>query len=429
PSISIVLGGPEVSYETDRQSIVQYADCVITGEAEHEFPKVCKKILSGLFPEKKIIHSQNPNLEDLKLPYNYYSSEDLAQKAVYIEASRGCPFHCEFCLSALDESIRYFDKKVILSALDDLLRRGARHFKFVDRTFNLPSETSKAILDFFANSSGEGIFVHFEIVPDILSDEIKAKLQKFPPALIQLEAGVQSLNPEVCELINRRQDCKRTLENLAFLKQRTHSYIHADLVVGLPSEDLISIAEGFDALYSLDLHEIQIGILKRLNGAPIVKHEKDYELVFDTHAPYEILSTSTLSFHTLQQLKRLSHVFDFISNSGNFKKTMQLLVKTRSSSFQSFLDFSNWVYLKLGRVHSVALENWCELLFAYLVEEHDLDKSKVAEVIFYDYSRKLRYGFPKMLKRYIRNDNQDAGEAKPPKKWMPKRQQQHMNYE
>src|SRR5690349_19729452 len=34
PDIKIVLGGPEVSYELDTQSVIQHADHVITGEAD-----------------------------------------------------------------------------------------------------------------------------------------------------------------------------------------------------------------------------------------------------------------------------------------------------------------------------------------------------------------------------------------------------------
>src|SRR5690348_9712828 len=47
PEIIVVLGGPEVSYETEAQPIVQLADHVITGEADLEFARLCRTLLNA----------------------------------------------------------------------------------------------------------------------------------------------------------------------------------------------------------------------------------------------------------------------------------------------------------------------------------------------------------------------------------------------
>ena len=50
PEIVVVLGGPEVSYETDQQEIVRLADYVITGEADLAFAELCQQLLAGRQP-------------------------------------------------------------------------------------------------------------------------------------------------------------------------------------------------------------------------------------------------------------------------------------------------------------------------------------------------------------------------------------------
>ena len=97
----------------------------------------------------KIIAAPLPQFDQLALPYDLYTDEDIAHRVIYVEASRGCPFSCEFCLSALDIPVRQADLDEFLSAMQKLLDRGARQFKFVDRTFNLNVRVGRAILQFF----------------------------------------------------------------------------------------------------------------------------------------------------------------------------------------------------------------------------------------------------------------------------------------
>ncbi len=44
PDLTIILGGPEVSYETDQQPICQIADYTITGEADIAFGELCAAV-------------------------------------------------------------------------------------------------------------------------------------------------------------------------------------------------------------------------------------------------------------------------------------------------------------------------------------------------------------------------------------------------
>src|SRR6266446_2074204 len=199
PDLTIVLGGPEVSYEVETQPIVQLADYVITGEADLKFAEVCRQLLSGERPATKVIPAELPEFSQLTLPYDLYDDEDVAHRIIYVEASRGCPFTCEFCLSSLDIPVRQAPLPLLLEHLQRLLDRGVRQFKFVDRTFNLNVNVSRTILEFFLERYQPGHFFHFEMVPDRLPEALRAVIAKFPPGALQFEVGIQSFNEEVCK--------------------------------------------------------------------------------------------------------------------------------------------------------------------------------------------------------------------------------------
>ena len=164
PRITVIVGGPEVSFEVEEQEVVRLADYVITGEADLKFAEVCAQFLVGNPPSQKVIAADLPDLSKLVLPYDLYTDEDATHRVIYVEASRGCPFTCEFCLSSLDVPVRLFPLPALLDALERLLGRGVQRFKFVDRTFNLNLNVSKTILQFFHERYRHGLFVHFEMI-------------------------------------------------------------------------------------------------------------------------------------------------------------------------------------------------------------------------------------------------------------------------
>ena len=344
PDIKIVLGGPEVSFETESQEICQLADHVITGWGDVSFPKLCRALLDGPQPLMKVIAGEQPALADLALPYDEYTPDDLATRLLYVEASRGCPFKCEFCLSSLDKTAWAFDLDGFMAEMDALYQRGARNFKFVDRTFNLKVDFSVRILQFFLDKMAPDLFVHFEVVPDSLHDRLKDLIAQFPAGSLQFEVGIQSFNPEVQQRISRKQDNAKTADNLRWLVGHSRAHVHADLIFGLPGETLESFALGFDKLYELAPHEIQFGILKRLRGTPITRHTQAYAMAYDPQTPYTILQNSTVDFVTMQRIKRFARYWEMLANSGRFAASLKLLLEP-GSAFGNFLDFSDWLWL------------------------------------------------------------------------------------
>lgn len=365
PELTLVIGGPEVSHEWEDTRLFQAANYLVRGEGDVAFAKLCRDILGGRPPLGKIVQGGLPALNDLISPYSHYTAFDLEHgRIIYVEASRGCPFSCHFCLSSLDRSVRSFELSAFLVEMESLLERGVRQFKFVDRTFNLKSETSERILGFFLERYVEGMFLHFEMIPDRLPDGLKPLICAFPPGVLQFEVGIQSFNEEVCARIGRRQNFRLIEENLTFLKESSGVHVHADLIAGLPGEDIHSFARGFDALVALSPSEIQVGILKRLKGTPITLADPHWAMVYATSAPYEILQTSHLSFFDLQRLSRFSRYWDLVGNSGRFLKEVPRLLGERP--FERFMAFSDWLYAQLGATSGIALGRLRGLLADYL---------------------------------------------------------------
>jgi hypothetical protein len=383
PEITIVLGGPEVSYETEAQPVCALADFVIKGEADEAFATLCDRILSGRRPLNRVIEGGTPALDGLALPYPLYDDEDVARRVIYVEASRGCPYRCEFCLSSLDKTVRPFPIERFLGAMDTLFERGVRRFKFVDRTFNLDVQRSRRILEFFLERvrghPGE-VFVHFELVPDRLPEGLRSVIAEFPPGSLQFEIGIQSFDPEVGARISRRQDIARSVANLEYLRTQTHVHLHTDLIVGLPGENLESVARGFDRLVALGVHEIQVGVLKRLRGAPIARHAEAFDLRFSPTAPYEVLSTADVEFPAMSRVKRFALAWDTVANSGNFRSTTPRIWGD-ASPFSGFLAFTDFVYARAGRVHGIALRRWASLIATWLIEQRALSLDEASVLI------------------------------------------------
>lgn len=398
PEIIIILGGPEVSHETDSQAIVKLADHVITGQGDLAFPALCRQILKGECPPK-IIPAEPPPLAQIQLPYRYYTDEDIAHRTLYVEASRGCPFKCEFCLSSLDKTALGFDLGTFLEEMDILYQRGARQFKFVDRTFNLNVKTSLRILEFFLERLDEGLFLHFEVIPDHLPASLKSALARFPPGSLQLEIGVQTFNPDVQSLIGRKQDNGKSESNLRWLKEHTHAHIHADLIVGLPGEDLASFADGFNRLVRLNPHEIQVGVLKRLRGTPIERHGDTHGLRFDPHPPYSILRTDRLDFLDIQRLNRFARYWDLLGNSGRFRQGRGLILG--DDPFARFLQLSDWLFAATGKTYEIAQDRLFDWVFDWLTAEPGIDIHAVRDALASDFQGSGVRSIPKFMQELV----------------------------
>jgi radical SAM superfamily enzyme YgiQ (UPF0313 family) len=385
PEIIIVLGGPEVSHLPDKPAVVDIADYVVMGAAEKSFRELCQLILSGNKPLAREIQSDELALDQLQLPYQYYTDDDISNRLIYVEASRGCPFKCEFCLSSLDKTAKPFELGRFLEEIDYLYQRGARNFKFIDRTFNLKVSSSITILKFFLERMTDDLYLHFEVVPDNLPEKLKAVIAEFPGHTLQFEVGVQTFDEHIQELISRKQNNMKTCENLRWLKQHTQAYIHADLIFGLPADTLNNFARSFDQLVGLKPHEIQLGILKRLRGVPLNRHNEEYQLRYNPEPPYNILCTRDIDFATMQRVNRFARFWDMIANSGRFKNTIPLILG--ETPFENFMQLSDSLYKTVGSTWKISLQRLFVLSYEVLKSRAGLDESLLFERMQQDYDR------------------------------------------
>jgi hypothetical protein len=348
----IVLGGPEVSHLPPEAEIFRYADYVIRGEGEDAFRALCENILAdGRESEgtaqqaaAQFINAENVDVSRIKSGYHLYTGEDVTKKLIYVEASRGCPFNCEFCLSSVRSNavmgsdgnkVREFPLDPFLAEMDELVRRGAKTFKFLDRTFNINIKRACTIMEFFLEKieQGKKVVVHFEMVPSLFPPALRETLSRFPPGTLRIETGIQTLNPETAARINRagyqnQSDWReKELDAIRFLREKTNAIIHADLIAGLPGEDLGSFGRGFDRLLAClaaaggkaaptgtDSMEIQVGILKLLPGAAISRHNDSFGMCYNSLPPYEVRETSAISAADLLRIKNFARFWEIIAN-------------------------------------------------------------------------------------------------------------------
>ena len=415
PEIKIVIGGPEVSYEYENTRIFELCDYLITGQADFEFTALCQQVLSENKSIAKTTTAATPQVKDLALPYYLYTDEDISNRVLYVEASRGCPFKCEFCLSALDKTAWPFDLTKLLNELDALYRRGARQFKFVDRTFNLKISNCTTIMQFFLDrlSDTDNLFLHFEVIPDKLPDALKELIVQFPPGSLQFEIGIQSFNEPVQQTINRKQNITATVSNLIWLNKHSNAHIHADLIFGLPGETLETFAHGFDQLVALQPHEIQLGTLKRLRGSPIIRHTLEYRMCYSDEAPYQLLQNRDIDFHTMQRVQRFARYWDLIANSGRFQHSLPLLLSSRGQiatdgdsdeSFNRFMKLSDHLFEQTGQTHKIAYNRLLALVLEAALATELADETSMHTALAADCRANGDAHPPRWLRTHMQSD-------------------------
>ncbi len=378
PQTKIILGGPEITYDT-QSSLANEADCVICGEAEEILPKICENIANGK-PVAHIQHATPPNLAKLAFPTEAYTDQDLLHRNIYIETSRGCPCACSFCLSSLTCGVRYYPLDTVLAHLEKLYRRGARHFRFVDRSFNLAGKRAVQILQFFEQKRRDDLFIHLEVVPEFLFQNLRDLMVRFPPGSLHIETGIQSLSPEVLQRINRPANPEAALEGIHWLTHQAHATVHADLIAGLPGETLHSFIAGFEKLYRTGPAEIQLGCLKHLPGT---KLHQEPGMRFHKNPPYQVIASDAMSPADLDQVHRFASHWERVINRNHFPHTTKLLLQS-PNIWHTFNAFSLTLERQHGR-YGIGLVEIAHELYAFLNANHIAATETIRAALEQDY--------------------------------------------
>ncbi|MDO5345513.1 MAG: B12-binding domain-containing radical SAM protein [Lachnospiraceae bacterium] len=351
PETKIWLGGPEVSYGGE-ELLSRHPELtgIMVGEGERTFPELLEHYLDKsrtleqipgiLYRNREGRLFCNPVSREYlsmdELPFIYSDMEPFANKIIYYESSRGCPFSCSYCLSSIDKRVRLRRPELVKGELQFFLEHQVPQVKFLDRTFNCNHRHAMEIWQYLLEHDNGITNFHFEIEADILTEEELELLGRMRPGLVQLEIGVQSVNPRTLEAVNRRTDFGRIARAVEKIASHHNIHQHLDLIAGLPFENLDSFRCSFDAVYRLHPQELQLGFLKVLKGSAMYEDAKRYGIVSRREPPYEVLFTPWLSYDDILKLKAVEEMLEIYYNSRQFACTIQALEGIFASPFELY---------------------------------------------------------------------------------------------
>ncbi|XZN18254.1 B12-binding domain-containing radical SAM protein [Clostridium perfringens] len=396
PNIEILYGGPEVSYEGKEFLENHEGEYVIVGEGEKTFREfVLYKLGEGKIEDIKGLNYkrdgkvfENPkrpemDMNELVFPYTY--EEDINNKIVYYEASRGCPFKCKYCLSSVMHGVRFLDVERVKKELKYFMERGLKLVKFVDRTFNCNREYTVELLKYLSEQDTETRF-HFEVAADLLTEEQIEILNNAPKGRFQLEVGVQTTNNEVLHNINRYITYENIKEKVLKVASGKNVMQHLDLIAGLPGEDLESFKKSFNDVHAIRPDGIQLGFLKLLKGSSMREEAEKWGIVYSPYAPYEIIRSKDISYEELLLLKKVEAMVDKYYNSCKFNNVIKFFLNIYDKPFDFYYDLAMFFEEKGNFKRSIGnVEYYKILLDFYLEKIGGEDEGLFKEVLKFDY--------------------------------------------
>lgn len=439
PQVPIWGGGPEVSYETEKFLAENPAFTgLMCGEGEKTFLGLCEyyknaagvlikkdwempnfacmesnniaktpvsctteqaghdsesDVLNGLRDISGLVFRQGdnfvhtPSREPMnmdELPFCYDHLEDFQNRIIYYESSRGCPYSCSYCLSSVDKRLRFRSLELVLPELQFFIDRKVPQVKFVDRTFNCSHEHAMGIWKYLVEHDNGVTNFHFEVSADLLRPEEIALMKTMRPGLIQLEIGVQSVNPVTIREIHRTMN----LPSLEKIVQQIHAgrniHQHLDLIAGLPFEDFESFRHSFDEIYALRPQQLQLGFLKVLKGSYMYEHAQEYEILYSAKAPYEVLATKWISFDDVLNIRLVEEMLELHYNSGQFVQSLRVLEQAFDSAFAMYWEMGIY-YLHHGlRGQNFSRMKRCEIFLDFATEKDPVHKEWYEQALTFD---------------------------------------------
>lgn len=387
------LGGPEVSYDAPGM-LIQFPHLkgIIVGEGEATFRELMAYYVEGdrslseiaglYLPEG--FTPMRPLLSMDELPFLYGDLEQFQNRIIYYESARGCPYSCSYCLSSIDKRVRLRSVDLVQKELQFFLDKKVPQVKFVDRTFNCVHEHAMAIWKYISEHDNSVTNFHFEISADILRPEEIALLNQMRPGLVQLEIGVQSTNPDTISVIDRVMNVERLEQIVASIRRGKNIHQHLDLIAGLPGEDYNSFRNSFDRVYGMKPDQLQLGFLKVLKGSPMEERAGDYELVYTSQPPYEVLKTKWLSYEEVLRLKQVEEMVELYYNSNQFRYTLAVLEKDFPEPFAMFEQMAAYYREKGYFLNSPARAYRYQVLYDFALSVSPGRKELYRELLVFD---------------------------------------------
>ena len=392
PEVPIWVGGPEVSFETERFLKENPAITgIMMGEGERTLTELCEYFEqceqdahslsqnrdearnetagAGMEYEKKSGAFTELNEEMLKkidgisyrrsdgtvaiqplrsllpmdeLPFCYANLKDFEHRIIYYESSRGCPFNCSYCLSSVDKKLRFRSLPLVYKELQFFIDAKVPQVKFVDRTFNCQHEHAMGIWKYIKEHDNGITNFHFEISADLLREDELELISDMRPGLIQLEIGVQSTNGDTIREIHRTMRLEEVYRAVNRVKAGKNIHQHLDLIAGLPFEDYQRFQQSFNDIYALHPQQLQLGFLKVLKGSYMYEHAQEYGLVYRSRPPYEVMASKWVSYDEMLEIRLVEEMLELHYNSGQFLTYLAVLESKYDSTFPMVLDMGHF---------------------------------------------------------------------------------------
>lgn len=413
PDSIIVLGGPEVSYDVESTMKGNpWIDYIIFGEGEETFYQFASHLLDkdkdiknidGLaYNSNGMVYVNNTrsplaNLDEIPFPYDNFN--DLKNKIIYYETSRGCPFKCQYCLSSIEPGVRYFSLDRVYRDIDIFINNNVKQVKLVDRTFNCNKKRSIEIMEYILSKNGSTNF-HFEISAKLIDSDFLNTVKKAPKGIFQFEIGVQSTNEDTLETITRNESFKEIRDNINKIIDLGNCHIHLDLIAGLPYEDIKSFEKSFNDVYSLKPQMLQLGFLKLLRGSKLRIDAEKHGILYNQHPPYEVLSTKWLSYDDVLDLKVIEELVEIFNNSSRFTRSLDYLMKEHYNNPFVFFKELGCFYLENHAFDMpLKVSEHYELLYKFVSQKTEVTPL-FNELIKFDFFKSTGNNMPSCIKRY-----------------------------
>lgn len=398
PNTKIFLGGPEVSYEYE-YLFEKNIDLIVVGEGEetvkelvlyfNKYKEINEKFknikgIAFLFQNEILVTAEREQIDINDIPFVYSNLDDIHNKILYYEASRGCPYSCQYCLSSLEKGLRFLNESRVKSDLKFFLNNNVKQVKFVDRTFNCRKKYAIMIWEYIIENDNGITNFHFEIAADILDEDMINTLKKARPGLFQFEIGIQSTNYETLNEIKRKTNLQKLFEKVNLIKSFKNIHQHLDLIVGLPNEDYITFKKSFNDVFNLYPEQFQIGFLKLLKGSGLKINSEEYGIVYKDKAPYEVLFTKYINYDEICILKGIEDIVEIYYNSGKAINTIKYILNYFNSPFDFFEAFT--LYWQKNEFNNIAHNKMklYQILFEFLIQINDKEKDILKEIIKFD---------------------------------------------
>lgn len=397
PDVKIWLGGPEVSYQVEELfSSHTEIEGVLMGEGEETFLELMAYYIEGKGNLDSIkglayqkmgkmqINPPRPPMDLSDVPFPYDDLDLFEHKIIYYETSRGCPFSCSYCLSSIEKGIRLRSLDLVKRELQIFLDHKVPQVKFIDRTFNCNHNHAMAIWKYIMEHDNGVTNFHFEISADLLKEEELNLLNQMRVGLVQLEIGVQSTNPETIKAINRKMDLEKLAYAVKRIQEGKNIHQHLDLIAGLPFEDYASFQKSFNDVYALAPNQLQLGFLKVLNGAPIYRQQKEHDILYKGHAPYEVLATRWLPYDDVLKLKKVEDMVEIYYNSDQFANSLQFLLHYYKTPFDFYKELGDYYEKHQINGQKHARINRYRILLEFVMAEKPELREPLSELLVYD---------------------------------------------